>query len=141
MLTLEKPTRRRWRLDVVARIMSLICVLTPTVVSGQDEAPKSHALVIGINSYIADIEGVPELEFARHDADDITKYLETIGGWDVHTLTNTNATRELIVGELARLARVAKPQDSVLIFFAGHGVRNKTSANMTYWLTDGTLVF
>lgn len=106
----------------------------PLVWAQEDRLPQNHALVIGINRYIAEIENVRELEFAAPDAERITEILDQ-RGWDARKIINEEATRDRIVLELSRLAREAKEQDSVLIYFAGHGVVDKTGREHTYWLT------
>jgi uncharacterized caspase-like protein len=110
--------------------------------AGQDQAPHKYALLIGINSYAAEIVGVPKLKFAGNDADEMRKALLD-RGWDrddIRVFNNERATRSAIVGELERLGREARQQDIVLIFFAGHGLRDRPNTDRggvghTYWLT------
>ena len=100
---------------------------------GQD-LPQKHALLFGINRYQAEIAGVPRLRFAKADASDLEAILEA-RGWDARVFVDEEVTRNLIITELTRLAFEARQQDSVLIFFAGHGVRHQTGLRHTYWLT------
>ena len=98
------------------------------------EAPVKHALLIGINRYASEIENVPRLRFARADAEELKRQLLD-RGWDARAVIDDEATRRRIVSELVRLAIEAKPQDTVLIYFAGHGLRDKRAREHTYWLT------
>src|SRR6267142_2175701 len=110
--------------------------------AGQDATPRKYALLIGINSYAAEIVGVPKLKFAGNDADEVRKALLD-RGWDrddMRVFDNERATRAAIVSELERLGRDARQQDTVLIFFAGHGLRDRPNTDRagsghTYWLT------
>jgi hypothetical protein len=56
-------------------------------------------------------------------------------GWDVKPIAPREGTRSNIVKELARLAREAGPNDTVLIYFAGHGIRDPGPGSHTYWVT------
>src|SRR5262245_55289446 len=103
----------------------------------EPETPNKYALLIGVNRP-RDIAGVDALRFAEPDATDLEDVLKK-RGFDVHTLTANHADRGTIVGQLAYLARVTNPLDTVLIYFSGHGLRArlaKTGTHYhTYWLT------
>lgn len=102
----------------------------------QDPTPKNYALLVGINSYHA--EGVKKLRFAVGDAQAFRAVLEA-KGYTTIPLIEDLARRENIIGELTWLARTAQPQDTVLIYFAGHGVRASHGTHeYTYWLTRET---
>lgn len=131
-----------WERLLVSRLGS---VLALTVVSlavavparSQDPNPVRHALLIGINRYTAEIAGVPELSFAVSDARALRDVLEE-RGWDeenVAVVLDDEASRRRIIKEMDRLAKQVRQQDVVLIYFAGHGVRDKTGREHTYWLT------
>jgi hypothetical protein len=115
-----------------------------TAARAQDVAPpRQHALVIGVNRPQVGIRGVDELAFAEKDAADVETALKD-RGFRVVPLTGNVARRENIVGALASLARETNPQDTVLIYFSGHGVRAKWAHEggrfHTYWLTfDATV--
>jgi hypothetical protein len=121
----------------LARGLSLtLCLIValPSPAASDDLAPRSHALLIGINKYIAAIDGVPELRYASKDAEELGELLAE-QGYDARVLLDDNATRVNIVNELSRLAATAAPQDTVLIYFAGHGVRLMRGREQTFWLT------
>jgi len=85
---------------------------------------KYKALIIGINDY----EGpkIPDLETAINDATAMATVLKEKYGFEVKLLLDREATKEAIYRELRRLAGSAKPNDSVLIYFAGHGDLDRT---------------
>lgn len=87
--------------------------------------PRSYAVVIGIAAY-ADPK-VPKLEFSDRDAESIHSILISPEGGNfraenVHKLIGDQATLANIKHELEDwLPSVAKPDDRVLVYFAGHG--------------------
>ncbi len=87
--------------------------------------PRSYALVVGISKYV----NMPEraLEYADRDAEDIYKILISPEGGNfraenVRKLIGAQATMANVRRELEQwLPSVAKDEDRVLIYFAGHG--------------------
>lgn len=109
---------------------------TAAPVLAQD-APRRHALVIGVNRYLAEIEGVNALKYAEDDAKAVADILKD--QYETVALLRDLARRETIVEQFARLAREVKPQDSVLIYFAGHGVTATLGdKTLSYWLVYPT---
>jgi len=82
------------------------------------------ALIIGINDY----EGpkIPDLETATNDATAMAKVLKERYGFEVKLLLDREATKDLIYRELRNLTVSTKENDSVLIYFAGHGDLDRT---------------
>jgi Caspase domain len=81
---------------------------------------NSLALVIGINEYT----NAPPLSYACNDAVAIAKHLRDkvqIPESNVRVLLDKAATREAIVATFLQFVDEAKPNDRVLVFFAGHG--------------------
>lgn len=88
--------------------------------------PRSYALVVGISKY----QSIPEklqLQFAERDAEAIYSILISPEGGNfraenVHKLVGPKATLAALRRELETwLPSVAKDEDRVLIYFAGHG--------------------
>ncbi len=98
-------------------------------------AAEKYAIVIGIDSLLYPQTGVAQLKFAVADAKAMQEILETRHGYKVTPLFDSQAKRENVIAELSRLAFIAKPEDTILIYYAGHGLRNKTINQKTYWLT------
>ena len=82
------------------------------------------ALIIGINDYKG--AKIPDLETPINDAKAIAKVLKEKYGFKVELLLDRKATKKAIYGGLRRLAKKTKPNDSVLIYFAGHGDLDRT---------------
>jgi hypothetical protein len=110
------------------------CALALTLIGGRAAAEgaglhASHpdgsirALVVGIDDYTAQ----PKLKGAVADARDMASSLRFLGVTDVTVLIDQEATREAFVAAMNRLVRDAKPNDFVIVSFAGHGAQLKES--------------
>lgn len=82
----------------------------------------AHVLAIGVDQYRS-----ADLRALRYAVTDAETFAAAIGPEmrfqpKAMLLKNGEATRERILKEIARITREAKPDDAVLIFFAGHGV-------------------
>ena len=97
-----------------------------------------RALIIGINDY----QGPPKLKTAVADATGIRDVLVDRYGFkteNIKLLLNAEATRSRIEGALFRLAREAGPQDSVMVYYAGHGQYSDDN-QLAWWVpADGSL--
>ena len=83
-----------------------------------------RALIIGINDYKD--PKIPDLETAVNDASAMAKLLRKRYGFQVKLLLNRKATREGIYRALRELALSTKADDSILIYYAGHGDLDRT---------------
>ncbi len=100
-------------------------------------APTSRAsqnwmLLIGIDKYfqLSHLNNcVDDLKTVR----DILTEQYTFDRENVMELFDEQATRENIIKKFEELARKVKPNDNVLIYYAGHGVYNRTFKR-GYWL-------
>ena len=86
---------------------------------------RGRALVIGIGEY-TDARKLPTA--VLNDARDIADVLRSpsYGGFpagNVRLLLNEHATLERIRGSMTELARATRPDDSVIVYFSGHGGR------------------
>ena len=88
--------------------------------------PRSYALVVGIAKY-QNLSDAQQLHYSERDAEDIYSILISPEGGNfhaenVHRLIGPKATLANLRYELGQwLPSVAKPEDRVLIYFAGHG--------------------
>ena len=82
------------------------------------------ALIIGINDYKG--PKIPDLETAINDATGMAAVLKEKYGFEVKLLLDREATQEAIYKELRNLTVSTKANDSVLIYFAGHGDLDRT---------------
>ena len=78
-----------------------------------------RALVIGINNY--QDPKIPALKTAVNDAKEFANLLQTRYGFKVTMLLDYQATRQGIMDKMRHLAASALPDESVLIYYAGHG--------------------
>lgn len=124
-LKLDKPTRTQ-----------------PAIVA----VPRSYALVVGISLY-KNLPPKGQLQFPERDADSIyTVLISAEGGQfpaqNVHKLIGAQATLANLRRELEQwLPSVAKDDDRVLIYFAGHGFVSDGKAYLAPYdisLTDVT---
>lgn len=113
------------------------------VVLGKEQrelAPGAqHALIIGINEYGG--SGLPPLSYAARDAQALAGALQA-GGGSVTLLENRNATRARIADALRALPARVREEDSVVLFFSGHGsIGNGQDGKPHYFLVpqDGLL--
>lgn len=92
---------------------------------------RYHALVIGNNEYKG---GMQKLTAARNDAEEIAKILKKNYGFKTKLLLD--ADRYEIMSALNELREKLSEEDNLLIYFAGHGIIEKTSGGESrgYWL-------
>lgn len=132
------------------------CLLPPappapatTVSHARDDAPPTGkapadapspkpgrrlALLVGNNRYQPPI---PILETPIADVTRIGQTLARRFGYEVDLLKD--ADKASIIAALNRLAREAKPEDAVLIFYAGHGYE-MDDTKMGYWIPSDASV-
>jgi hypothetical protein len=92
---------------------------------------RKLALVIGINKY--DDRNIPELMGSVPDARSVRQILDARMGYETSVLENPS--REQIVRAFNKLALEAEGNDSVIIYYAGHGVLVPVEGVETgYWL-------
>lgn len=125
--------RRILRADKIGRAailsVSVLLLACPTAAN----AGEKYALLIGTNSYQS-VARIPELKYPEKDVDELKAALER-QGFRVTALKGYMASRESIIRELARIASLAKRDDTFLLAFSGHGVRNEPVNKEPYWLT------
>ncbi len=96
---------------------------------------RYHALIIANQEYLE----VPDLATPTNDANQLRKVLiEQYNFSDEHITTVVNGTREEMVLAIDQLQDEVGPNDSVLIYYAGHGYQDKGHAGTGYWIpVDG----
>jgi len=83
-----------------------------------------RALIIGVNDYKD--KKIPDLKTALNDARAMAEVLREKYGFQVRLMLGRKATKRGIYHALRRLAESTKPDDSVLIYYAGHGDLDRT---------------
>ncbi len=90
-----------------------------------------RALIIGINKYKDNY--IPSLTTARKDAEEIAKLLKERYGFQTKLLLDDKATQKAVFNALRQLAESTQENDSVLIYYAGHGELD-TVYNDGWWI-------
>jgi len=95
----------------------------------QTTAPDTgyYALIIGNNNY----KYLPKLKTAVMDAEEVAKVLKKQYGFNTTLLKD--ATRSDILDSINEIREKLKPNDNLLIYYAGHGEFNE-QLNKAYWL-------
>jgi hypothetical protein len=94
----------------------------------EKEKGEIWAAVIGINNY----HHVQKLDYARNDASAFADYLRTnldIQADHLFELYDGQATKRNIQSQWTKLRRKAGHEDTVIIFFAGHGAPEESDAS------------
>lgn len=92
------------------------------------------ALLFGNNDYKPPIPG---LETPITDVEKIAAILRSHFGYDARVIKN--ASKAQIIGALNDIAAIAREDDSVLLFYAGHGYLMEDT-NMGFWIpVDGSV--
>jgi formylglycine-generating enzyme required for sulfatase activity len=86
---------------------------------GSSKVGAYRALIIGINNYKD--PKIPDLKTPLNDIKALADLLQCKYGFKVETITEKQATKERIYNSLRSLSAKVKPNDSVLIYYAGHG--------------------
>jgi len=91
-----------------------------------------RALVIGIDDYVD--PNIPDLQTASADARAVAELLKKSYGFtDVTLLLDRLADGSSIQKQLRRLATTSRPDDSVLIYYAGHGDLDRVTGD-GWWI-------
>ncbi|MGQ0429427.1 MAG: caspase family protein [Gammaproteobacteria bacterium] len=126
-------------------VWGVLYLLFPAAVAAQ-ELPQKYALLIGIDRYMHESRaefrsaGIPALQFAARDAKHLKQRLES-QGYITTELSNEYATRRALILNLLRMAEIVRPEDTFVLYYAGHGVRRQKTGTV-YWLNhDGDPVY
>jgi uncharacterized caspase-like protein len=90
---------------------------------------RKLAVLVGIDNYADD--RIPSLDNAGRDAEAVAAVLE--GKLGYQTIVVRDAGREAILGVLNKLALQARPNDSIVVYYAGHGTVLEDSGR-GYWI-------
>ena len=117
------------------RLARVVCVWAAAalLVSGTaDAAGQKYAFLVGLNEYRFVRKGITELKFADKDATALAEAFRAMG-YVVRSAVNRDAQRANVLLFLSDYAEKLTPEDTFVLFFAGHGVRGPNGR--TYWLT------
>ena len=141
--TNETPTKRGIQVEgnktpIKERVSSKRESRAPQPKSMNPSLAKRWGVVIGINDY----RQITPLNYAVNDAKAVGDKLNNLGFDEVIYLENEAATKSGIEGTLNELVNKVGPDDTVVVFFAGHGntVEMANGSRMGYWIPfDGNM--
>lgn len=118
--------REQWNLQVATRsVLEPLPDTSRIRIPGDIKVGKFHALVIGNNNY----QYLRQLNFAHNDARAVHEVLTQRYRFESELLLD--ATRGDIFRRVDALKESLKPEDSLLIYYAGHGSEDGTDS---YWM-------
>jgi len=118
--------REQWNLQVATRsVMEPLPDTSRLRMPSDVKLGRFYALVIGNNNY----EHLRKLSFAHNDARAVHEVLSQRYRFEAELLLD--ATRSDIFRRVDALKDVLKPEDSLLIYYAGHGSEDGTDS---YWM-------
>ncbi len=91
----------------------------PSLVQTKGLYGTVRVLAVGNNAY--ESAGMLDLNWAEHDAMQLSQVLRDEYGYEVTTLLGKKATRTRILGVLEEIRAASQEDDVVMLFFAGHG--------------------
>jgi uncharacterized caspase-like protein len=108
---------------------------TPETTSG-----KLLAVVIGISHYQDTSGDIPDLQYADKDAEAMAQFLKSPAGGSIadenlDLLLNDQATIENVRHALFTFLTKAQPEDTVIIYMAGHGAPDPNDPRNLYFIT------
>jgi len=112
----------------------------PQLPQPEKRAGRTFAVVIGISRYDQSGSGIPNLKYADRDAMSFLEFLQSPAGGSlkddsVVLLLNEKATTQNIRHALYTFLTAALPQDTVVIYIAGHGAPDPHDPRNLYLLT------
>lgn len=131
----QEITMRAYFSDTQIEESFIIEYVTPMMEWEREAISEStnHALIIGINEY-SDSKNFPTLYRPVKDAKEMFHVLTTKYTFEINnTKLLEDPTKNLILSEFDNLMDRVKPNDNVLIYFAGHGEWNEVSGN-GFWI-------
>ena len=130
----ESSAWAAWKLGIISHVreprmrvwLGILIVLLCAILPGNARAEgKSYALLVGVNEYFFG-QGFPNLKYCAKDAHAIHETLIDECKYDnVKLLVSKGAdppTKQAIIDALQEIMKQATDEDTVLIYFSGHGL-------------------
>ncbi len=106
---------------------------------GFKKLPRYHALIIGVSEYANNGPGLHDLAEPVNDAQKLYDVLTSQYAFERGDVVFIrNATRGQIVDSLEMLAHKVKPEDNLLVFYAGHGMFDP-KLDIGYWIPSDAI--
>lgn len=117
------PSARTFTSPIAVWMLPVLLVLWLSALEARAATGAVHALVIGINAYEAQGGELGDLQGAVNDALDIaTAFVET-GAASLRVLLEEDAHRDAILEAWHAMKAGARPGDTLVLTFAGHGAQ------------------
>ncbi|MCL2745406.1 MAG: caspase family protein, partial [Planctomycetaceae bacterium] len=128
---------------VLIVMLTTLLLLTATVFVNAGQSGSKYAIIIAVSQY--DSNRIPSLPLVANDATALANTLHQRGGYeiiplfesfdrDVPTSSRTVPTKDNIVSEVTSVLKKCKPDDTVFLYFSGHGVQHPQTPGKTYLL-------
>lgn len=135
---------------LASALLSLCGMAMATAASAQQAPPTVHAIFVGIDKYAHSRQGDPrygQFDDLNGAVGDVRRFKQTLRdnyGFDLDreapgdcrsvnavsiTLTDSCATRDAIFRGMAAQIKAARPGETVLLYFAGHGTAQVETAS------------
>jgi len=103
-------------------------------IAGSAVVGRQYAVFIAIDRY----KEWPPLKNAVSDAERMRSVLQKRYYFDqIYTLYNDQATKEKVMKQFEKLSNELRPEDSLFVFYAGHGVMDSLTRIGSWILQDG----
>lgn len=115
----------------------------PAAAAPERVSGDKYAVIVGISKYKNGGTGLTNLKYASRDALAFRDFLESPAGGsfpkeNVQTLFDEDATSQNLRSALFTFLTKPRPQDLVVIYFAGHGAPDPNDSRNLYLLTYDT---
>jgi uncharacterized caspase-like protein len=106
-------------------------------------AGDKYAVVIGVSKYKNGGAGITNLRYAARDASSFVEFLKSPAGGsfpaeNIRALYDEDATSQNMRSALMTFLTKPRPQDLVVIYFAGHGAADPNDSRNLYLLSSDT---
>ena len=120
--------------------LTLSTALVEVTAQQSTTAGQKYALIIGISNY-PNFPAEHQLKYADQDAMQFKNFLQSPEGGafpavNIRLLTNADAKRDRIEGEIEWLSKRAHRDDTVYVFFSGHGMEDDNG--IVYFMPYGS---
>lgn len=120
----------------ISGILFLLMVIPQPIAWAQASAGDLYALIVGVSNYRNPT--ITQLKVSDKDARDFARFLETQSGLfrrvNVKLLTNEQATKAAVEDNLYYWLRKSGKDDTVLLFFSGHGADDPYHPDKFYFV-------
>ena len=117
----------------------------PALVASKPEAStgEKYAVIVGVSRYQNSGAGLENLRYADRDATAFRDFLLSPAGGgfkaqNIRFLVNEDATSENVRSALFTFLTKPRPEDAVVLYFAGHGAPDPNDRRNLYLLTHDT---